>query len=155
MNKQRKNIKLKEALAALQKEVDAAILTTKVISADKAVAIMIDFFEKVQIQGLDETNDGDMLLFQYGNYDWQDGKGFNFEMSLVRQLILPRRQEDELYQLELRLLYQPEAFQDIEAITLWKEETLELWQAKIMATKGFKRAVEQSSHHFTIQLQGV
>gem|GEM_PF-6535978 len=116
---------------------------------------MIDFFEKVQIQGLDETNDGDMLLFQYGNYDWQDGKGFNFEMSLVRQLILPRRQEDELYQLELRLLYQPEAFQDIEAITLWKEETLELWQAKIMATKGFKRAVEQSSHHFTIQLQGV
>ncbi|MCK7593175.1 hypothetical protein M0G41_05765 [Lysobacter sp. CAU 1642] len=48
----------------------------------------------------------DMLLFQWGTYDW--GEGEHFEADLTRQFIVPGKGDDPaLYQLSLTFRYQP------------------------------------------------
>jgi hypothetical protein len=50
--------------------------------------------------------DGDMLLYQWGTYDW--GKGKYFNLDLTRQFILKGTEDDEgIFQLHLIFLYAP------------------------------------------------
>lgn len=46
--------------------------------------LMLAFYESVGAPGCDGP-DGDMLLFQWGTYDWGDGR--HFELNLTRQFI--------------------------------------------------------------------
>ena len=45
----------------------------------------LDFYRSVRASGLANTPESDMLLFQWGVYNW--GKGENFELDLTRQFI--------------------------------------------------------------------
>ncbi|MCG3132770.1 MAG: hypothetical protein FLDDKLPJ_03636 [Phycisphaerae bacterium] len=62
---------------------------------------MVAFYVEQRAEGPDIDADGDMLLYQWGVYDW--GKGERFELSIVRQFILP--EEDEPYQLHLTMVF--------------------------------------------------
>ena len=46
---------------------------------------MLEFFRDVRVEDVNAKADGDMLLFQWGTYDW--GAGAKFELDLARQLI--------------------------------------------------------------------
>jgi hypothetical protein len=155
MNTERRNIRLRQALPELQKAVDAQVSKANALTADSVIRVMVDFYQKIQIQSLEEANDGDMLLFQYGSYNWSDEEGLKFELSVVRQLMIARKWEDELHQLELRLLYSPSEFEGIEAVTLWKAESAESWLEKVRATEGFKRAQKQVPYHYTVRLKKI
>jgi hypothetical protein len=49
-----------------------------------AIAQMLEFYREVSVEGcIDE--DGDMLLFEWGTYDW--GQGAGFELGITRQFI--------------------------------------------------------------------
>ena len=50
-----------------------------------AVERFISFFQEYKIKEKQEYEDEDMLLFQYGNYDWQDVNGDEFSFDLTRQ----------------------------------------------------------------------
>jgi hypothetical protein len=54
---------------------------------------------------------GDMLLFQWGTYDWHDGKGPSFQFELARQFVIagfePDRADDAIWQLRVTLHYAP------------------------------------------------
>ena len=58
----------------------------------KALAVFRDF-STIPVEDVHKEEDGDMVLFQYGTYDW--GSGEFFEMDLVRQLMPPGEDDEE------------------------------------------------------------
>lgn len=67
-------------------------------------------FAAIPVEGVD-PDEGDLLLFQWGAYDWADGNGERFEIDVTRQFsILDRRSEyDHMEQLRCTFYYEPTA----------------------------------------------
>lgn len=60
---------------------------------------MLAFYQKVSPNGCD-GDEGDMLLFQWGTYDW--GEGPHFEVNITRQFIESALEDDDaISQLQL------------------------------------------------------
>lgn len=73
-------------------------------SVDAGLRALIDFYSNVRAAGCDPLEDQDMLLFQWGTYDWGEGK--RFEIDLVRQVMLPDEEDDDaIWQLHLTYRY--------------------------------------------------
>lgn len=68
---------------------------------------MLSFYRDVRADDVDLESDGDMLLFQWGTYDW--GNGPMFEVDLTRQLIRGTGEDDEIWQLHLTYRFAPSA----------------------------------------------
>jgi hypothetical protein len=63
---------------------------------------LFDFYKDIRAGGhvFEQHEDADMLLFQWGTYDW--GQGEHFSFNLIRQLICCEQAEDEdIWQLSL------------------------------------------------------
>lgn len=58
-----------------------------------------------------------MLLFQYGIFNWGDELGEHFSLDITRQFIAPK--EDEPYQLNFTLIYEPEPFREMGSYSCW------------------------------------
>ena len=54
---------------------------------------MVDFYLNTRFQEVDISADGDMLLVQWGTYDW--GEGTFFEFDITRQLIESSKTDDD------------------------------------------------------------
>jgi len=77
------------------------------VAAASAFRLMIGFYlsERADDAAAIEEN-GDMLLVQWGTYDW--GHGPSFEYSMTRQLILAGEDDDDsIYQLALATHFEP------------------------------------------------
>ncbi len=115
------------------------------LSLDLFPAIFIDYFQAVKFKEVDEENDGDMLLFQYGIYDW--GKGIFFELNFTRQFyrIFPKSYSHRIYQLGVTFFYSPNAFKEIKTLTKWSSDckNLEEFQHFILNSQGFKTASKE------------
>lgn len=53
----------------------------------RVFATMLRFYAEVRVDGCDPGDDEDMLLLDWGSYDWGDGRAY--EIDLTRQLVLP------------------------------------------------------------------
>jgi hypothetical protein len=51
------------------------------------------------------SNGGDMLLYQWGTYDWGDGKSFEFDIT--RQSIFGDHEDEDIIQLSLTFEFLP------------------------------------------------
>jgi hypothetical protein len=70
------------------------------------VAEMLSFYESIAPTGCANEN-GDMLLFQWGTYDWSDGA--NFEINITRQFIESAADDDDaISQLQLTFRFLPD-----------------------------------------------
>ncbi len=67
--------------------------------------VMASFYEAARVEDCDLDADGDMLLYQWGTYDW--GSGENFELDFTRQLIQSPESDPELWQLHLTFRFPP------------------------------------------------
>src|SRR5262245_11906969 len=68
---------------------------------------MFEFYRAVRATECDLENNGDMLLFQWGLYDF--GKGEHFLVDVTRQFIDSGLEDDDaISQLQLSFLYVPE-----------------------------------------------
>ncbi|MBL8524152.1 MAG: hypothetical protein JNN20_10715 [Betaproteobacteria bacterium] len=66
---------------------------------------MFLFYQSVAPKGCDQPN-GDMLLFQWGTYDW--GAGKHFELNITRQFIEQAFDDDDaISQLSLTFKFAP------------------------------------------------
>ncbi|MBI3561581.1 MAG: hypothetical protein HY080_07700 [Gammaproteobacteria bacterium] len=76
----------------------------------QGVDLMFCFYQTVFPIGSQEP-DGDMLLFQWGTYDW--GAGRHFELNITRQFIEQDLQDDDVIsQLSLTFRFEPSAERD-------------------------------------------
>lgn len=93
----------------------------------------IDFHQTQRFAGLAEPPDGDMLLFQYGCYDW--GEGERFELDITRQFA--ERRSHDLSQLHLTFLAPPDAsLRALGAGEVWSCDCADLaaFRAKVQAS---------------------
>jgi hypothetical protein len=65
---------------------------------------MFDFYAAERADGCDPEEDGDMLLFQWGTYDWGEGEAFEF--NITRQL-MGDDEDAEVRQLRLTFRFEP------------------------------------------------
>jgi hypothetical protein len=86
---------------------------------------MFKFYSCVMPTGCD-GNDADMLLYQWGTYDW--GSGEHFELNLTRQFIEHAKQDDDaISQLSVTFKFEPTAkLRALGASNLWCHSTTEL-----------------------------
>jgi hypothetical protein len=103
-------------------------------NANEIINTSLTLFQEIKVKGIvSDDEDGDMLLFQYGTYDWGNGKFFEF--NITRQFI--KVNEDEPYQLSMTLF-----FEQIEckSYNSWSNDfdNLEKWIENIKETEGYK-----------------
>jgi hypothetical protein len=71
---------------------------------------LFNFYQDLRPHGrvFEQHEDADMLLFQWGTYDW--GTGENFTFNLTRQLILGAdAEDDDIWQLGLTFEFEPDS----------------------------------------------
>lgn len=69
------------------------------------LSTMVAFYREVRGQGLRFEHDEDMLLFQWGCYERNDGVTFDFDIT--RQLIFDEPEEGSIWQLHLSFYFDP------------------------------------------------
>lgn len=119
----------------------------------QALEAMLEFYKTVQILPKVDDPDDDMLLFQYGVYDWDD-TGDKFEFDLTRQVKSPDPGDDEFYQFSLTLLYEPDEMEIIEALNAWSVDSADLntWKQLILNSEGYQQAVKHAPYSFRVEL---
>ena len=77
------------------------------LTPSEGVDLMTGFYVEERAEGCSVAIDGDMLLYQWGTYDW--GGGESFEFDITRQLIVGGGEDDNIFQLSLTFQFQPTA----------------------------------------------
>lgn len=78
------------------------------LTASQGVRLMLAFYRDVRADGCELDEDGDMLLFQWGTYDFGEGESFQF--NITRQFIVAEEEDDAaISQLSLTFHFAPSA----------------------------------------------
>lgn len=113
---------------------DATILT-----ATNLLELSAKCFHELKISGVSNTEhaENDMLLFQYGIFNWCDELGEYFSFDITRQCFTLN--EDEPYQLNFELIFDPEPFRQIQSYNCWSADypDIDSFFAHIKGTDGF------------------
>ena len=90
--------------------------SSNAVSVADGMEAMFEFYRSTRAADCSLEHDGDMLLFQWGTYDW--GKGRHFELDITRQFIRDSGDDDDddIWQLSLRFLFEPN---DLEPGNRW------------------------------------
>jgi hypothetical protein len=135
--------------------VDIALRDKPALTPKRALALAIDFYTNFKIDGVDiDIPDYDMLLFQYGTYDWHDGKGEKFSVDFTRQFYIESDENEEFYQLRFALYFNKETFSDVKSLNKWSIDftSRDEWSRYIRDTEGFKKAESLEPVFFDIRL---
>ncbi|MES2288005.1 MAG: hypothetical protein V4547_20120 [Bacteroidota bacterium] len=98
----------------------------KNLDISQLVNCFTKFYESIKFDGLTNRLEADMLLVQWGTFDW--GEGENFEFNLTRQFIISHSVDDEeICQLSFTAYFKPtEQFHLINSENYWCESINEL-----------------------------
>ena len=102
-------MKVADALTEFRDHLTNRRLDVDGLDASSAVDAMLGFYVDVRADDVNLDDDGDMLLFQWGIYDWGDGPSFQYDIT--RQLITesPHQGDDDAFwQLSLMLHFPAE-----------------------------------------------
>ncbi|MRV71053.1 hypothetical protein GJ700_04885 [Duganella sp. FT92W] len=101
---------------------------------------VLEFYRTVPTVGLDQGPQADMLLYQWGVFNW--GKGENFEFDLTRQFIEPNTSSDHgMSQLQFTANFAPtSALRGIKVSNRWCESKSDVqkFASFIQASEAFK-----------------
>ena len=111
-----------DALSELQGVIASRGATLETLSVHDGLATMIDHYRSVRADDCAIDDDGDMLLFQWGTYDW--GKGPFFEIDLTRQFAIGEGEDENIWQLSLTFVFWPN--RSLEAGHRWCAHPAEL-----------------------------
>jgi hypothetical protein len=76
------------------------------VSPDAAFRALLAFYRDERASGCNVDEDADMLLFQWGIYDW--GNGEHLEIDIARQVMIPGKVDDDaIWQLHLTYRCRP------------------------------------------------
>src|SRR5437879_13288813 len=75
------------------------------LSPVDGITLMLSFYLDERADGCEIDEDGDMLLYQWGCYDW--GNGESFEFNITRQFMDADGQDEDIRQLSLTFKFKP------------------------------------------------
>src|SRR5438067_2763877 len=100
-------MKPESAESELLRRVVGAGRTLTSLQPAEGIDLMLDFYRNERVDGCPVADDGDMLLYQWGCYDWGDGE--SFELDITRQLIDAGGEDEDIRQLSLTFRFVPNA----------------------------------------------
>lgn len=86
---------------------EAAGLSLDTLTLAAGVEAMLTYYKDERAEGCVLSDDGDMLLFQWGTNDWGWPDCPAFDVSIVRQFMAADDPETEPRQLDLRFRFEP------------------------------------------------
>jgi len=122
---------------------------------EQVVDAFLDFYGTVPASGLSGP-DGDMLLFQYGVYDW--GQGPFFQVDLTRQFVVDDDGEDEISQLHCTTYFAAtDALRAIPALTAWCQSPagLPAFRQRVVGSDGYRAALGERAERRAIAWERV
>ncbi len=78
----------------------------RALGPSSGIDAMLRFYRDVRVRDCNLAQDGDMLLFQWGTYDW--GHGEYFEFDITRQFIVGPGEDGDIWQLSLTFKFTPD-----------------------------------------------
>ena len=99
-------MKPSEAETRFRDRLTSAGLSPGSMTSAAGVEAMLAYYAGERADGCDLAGDGDMLLFQWGTYEWW-GQRPAFEVNITRQLIVADDEETEPRQLRLTFRFEP------------------------------------------------
>ena len=136
-------MKPRSAKTQFLKRLAATGLSLAALTPFAGIEAMLAFYADERADGCDLDDDGDMLLFQWGTYDW--GEGPAFEVNITRQLIVSA-DEEEPRQLALTFRFDPSAAPRGADGNQWCESLSELAKfRKFVTTSKALKAVKERS----------
>jgi len=139
------------SIQEIENEYHKALEGIETFTVDEFIAVAVKLFNEIKIENIDDSDaDNDMLLFQYGVYDWSDENGKHFEFDITRQIRVP--DEDEPYQLNLSLLFDPSLFYEIKPYNCWSTEydNTEKFADHIKTTPGYEAVSKNTAKKYQI-----
>ena len=141
-----KLIELKDVEIEYRTAVNFIIESKGILTVDDIIDLSLKFFDQIKVIGASDTIEPatDMLLFQYGVYDWGDEKGEHANFDITRQFILrpdPEEDYENFYQLSLSLIYDPTSLDNVDSYNSWSIDFPKLhdWSSNIKSTSGYKK----------------
>ena len=114
-------------------------ITLERLPLSQSFPLLISFYEGHPAEGaVPDDEDGDMLLFQWGIYDWQHGP--RFEINLTRQVIYPDEDDQEIWQLSLTYGFEPSGgFAQLSSGEAWcdSRDAVRSFREEIVASPAF------------------
>ena len=74
------------------------------LTPGEGIILMLAFYAEETVARLSNEG-GDMLLYQWGVYDW--GEGESFEFDITRQFIFGDGEDEDIFQLSLTFRFEP------------------------------------------------
>jgi hypothetical protein len=152
-----RTIALKEIEKEYKKEFQQNIDNGIVLTPDSMIELSVKLFQELKAKGVSAKDEAenDMILFQYGTYNWYDEVGEHFSFEMARQFIVTENQE--FYQLRFTLIYDPENFKDCSGYNCWSTDFADLDQlvANIKSTQGYKATTSSSFKSYQIKLDKI
>ncbi len=113
--------------------------------------LFIEYFQTIKFERFNQRNDGDMLLFQCGNFDW--GKGRFFEVNFTRQLYeIFADESHQILQFGITFYYDSESFSNTKSFNKWScdFQNLEHFQQFIIKSEPFLYATSQTQEKIEV-----
>lgn len=146
-------LSLKDIKAHYKSYIENWIKQNVKLTIDDFIEISIKLFEEVKASGVSVTEnlDNDMLLFQYGRYNWGNKNGDHFSVDITRQFIT---ETEDFFQLSFKLIFEPENFEGYDSYNSWSMSfnTLEEWVEHIRTTEVYEPLKLHSFRSFDISL---
>lgn len=113
------------AKSSFQKYLHEAGLKLNKMTPAQGIDAMLSFYRHKRADGCSFDDDSDMLLFQWGTYDWGDGEFFEFDIT--RQLIFGGFEDENIWQLSLTFKFNPsEAHRQLDSGNKWCDNLAEI-----------------------------
>jgi hypothetical protein len=143
----------KEAYHNFVKTINVGDLNVEKLDLNEIMRSVKTDYSEVEISGLDlENPECDMLLFEYGNYDWT-GEGEKFNLSIKRQLFFENLDECGYY--GFTIYFDKSLVGEIDEFSKWceKKSNIEKWLSEIKETIGIEKVKGKPALKFKVELE--
>ena len=145
----------KHALETFRSFLAAKGLNEGSLSPKDGIQAMLDFYREVRADGCTFDEDADMLLFQWGTYDW--GSGEHTEVDITRQLFLSEDAEDEdIWQLSLTFRFEPDdGLRSLRSGDRWcgSDEELQAFAEMIEGSDAYQATASRAPEHTELRYE--
>ncbi|MCX2679078.1 hypothetical protein OOZ15_03915 [Galbibacter sp. EGI 63066] len=130
--------------------------TEKKLTPDNIITLSEKLYANFKVRGIsvEETKENDMLLFQYGTYDWGDELGEHFSFDITRQFY---KKNGDIYQLSLTLIFDPINFKELNPYNKWSSyfQSIGEWATHIKTTQGYHLSKSQPIQSYELTMDRV
>lgn len=127
------------------------------LEPSEGIRLMLDFYKQIRAEGCLIGEDGDMLLYEWGTYDW--GEGPFFQCDITRQFIeVGSEGDDGMSQLSMRFYFQPsEEFESLKSGNHWRSSLAEVtdFESFIKANAAYRAVVTANPVKVSLEYSGI